>query len=284
MERTKKYIRNKKQKFATNKTSKLSSCFTSILKLSLALALFFIAALFINASGVIVEDGALNVSNNLLVNTNTLFVDSVNNRVGIGMIPSFALDLIGTQVRFDSNADSTFNLYLDSGSTASQYSRIQFTDRSNARWQIGKTYGDDIYIWDQGATKYVFYSDYTTGNIGIGTTTPNMGLHVVGNQNLTGTLYYGALQAQSPHAFINNDAKSRTEICIVADDGVVVLQYLKKVGAKYEWVFEANAEECLNKEIVVGVNIEYEEVFDKNLNKTINKEISRTEIKKKVFR
>src|SRR3989338_3043508 len=82
MERINK-IRNKKQQFIANKASKLPS-FASILKLTIALALFFIAAFMISGAGITAENGALNVSNNLLVNTNTLFVDSANNRVGIG--------------------------------------------------------------------------------------------------------------------------------------------------------------------------------------------------------
>ena len=82
MERINK-IRNKKQQFIANKASKFFSS-TSILKLSIALALFFIAAFMISGAGVTVENGALNVSSNLLVNTNTLYVDSANNRAGIG--------------------------------------------------------------------------------------------------------------------------------------------------------------------------------------------------------
>ena len=55
MKRTKIYMKNKKQKGVFNKTSKLSRYFTSILKLNIAIALFFIAALVTNAAGVIVD-------------------------------------------------------------------------------------------------------------------------------------------------------------------------------------------------------------------------------------
>ena len=67
---------NKKQEYTINKTSKFFS-FILILKLTIALALFFIAAFMISGAGVTVENGALNVSNNLLVNTNTLRLKSI---------------------------------------------------------------------------------------------------------------------------------------------------------------------------------------------------------------
>lgn len=41
----------------------------------------------------------------------------------------------------------------------------------------------------------------SNGNVGIGTTSPTQTLHVTGNANVTGTLYYGSLQANSPHMF-----------------------------------------------------------------------------------
>ena len=90
MEKTyKRNIENKKQEGVFNRISKIKSYFTSFLKLNLAialkyyfraqkllisLALFFVAAFLISGAGVIVEDGALNVSNDLFIDTNTLFV------------------------------------------------------------------------------------------------------------------------------------------------------------------------------------------------------------------
>ena len=107
----------------------------------------------------------------------------------------------------------------------------------------------------------MFFIDGSTSKIGIGTGVSHVGnannnatLTVVGNINVTGGIYYSWLQAQSPHAFINKDAQGnfkRTEICIVADDGIVVLQYLKKNGlsGKYEYIFEPNAQVCKDKEV-----------------------------------
>src|SRR3989338_4801317 len=91
-----KYANNKIEKAVESRLlSTFGSYSTSILKLTIALALFIMAAFFISGAGVTVENGALNVSNNLIVNTSTLFVDSTNNRVGIGTIaPSYTLHVL----------------------------------------------------------------------------------------------------------------------------------------------------------------------------------------------
>ena len=57
----------------------------------------------INATGNIVFGGQLNLTGNLTVDTNTLFVDATNNRVGINTLsPASTLDVNGT-VRCDDN-------------------------------------------------------------------------------------------------------------------------------------------------------------------------------------
>ncbi|MEK6983549.1 MAG: hypothetical protein AABX33_03165, partial [Nanoarchaeota archaeon] len=61
MKRTKAYIKNKKENSLVDKIFfKLSDYFTSTLKLTIALALFLIAAFFISGAGVTVENGTLN--------------------------------------------------------------------------------------------------------------------------------------------------------------------------------------------------------------------------------
>jgi len=43
------------------------------------------------------------------------------------------------------------------------------------------------------------------GNVGIGTTAPNQELQVIGDANITGTVYYGSLQANSPILYYTDD-------------------------------------------------------------------------------
>ena len=162
---------NKKQEYAINKTSKFFS-FTSILKLTLALALFLMAALFINAGNVIVENGALNVSNNLLVNTNTLYADSANNRVGIGTTsPSKLLTLKSDsgQLRIETSSDA-----------ANYYATLHSPYNSNHPFNLSVANGGVLAEYlgvyaDGGANNRVVFP---TGNVGIGTSSPTAALDV----------------------------------------------------------------------------------------------------------
>ena|SRR3989344_5177143 len=66
-----------------------------------------IAAFFVTAGDVIVKNGELNVTQNLLVDSDTLYVDSVNNMVGMGTNnPTQVLTAFGTfnMTRTDGNA------------------------------------------------------------------------------------------------------------------------------------------------------------------------------------
>jgi hypothetical protein len=89
------------------------------------------------------------VNSNLTVNTNTLHVDSVAGRVGIGKTdPAYAMDVNGTV-----NATA---LYVD----GSEFSGSPWTES-----------GSNIY--------------YTSGNVGIGTTDPQKTLEVAGPMRIT---------------------------------------------------------------------------------------------------
>jgi len=93
--------------------------------------------------------GQVEVNSNLTVNTNTLHVDSVAGRVGIGKTdPAYAMDVNGTV-----NATA---LYVD----GSEFSGSPWTES-----------GSNIY--------------YTTGAVGIGTTDPQKTLEVAGPMRIT---------------------------------------------------------------------------------------------------
>ena len=359
-------IRNKKQQFIANKASKLLS-FTSILKLTIALALFFIAAFMISGAGITAENGALNVSNNLLVDTNTLFVDSANNRVGIGTTsPGTALTVktandvnqalfsrdgtngifvmgnqisasrnwqvsanfitadtlqftpstadggttfstpaltiqeggnvgIGTtgptsplvvksssgtnsQIRFSQDADPSTNyvgLRRDAAGDfqLSHSGTDRFTVQFGGNVGIGDISPDyllevsgDLHVLegaaelkvDHSAGSILTYSGLglslgtantiltgpggasiymNSGNVGIGTTSPDQKLKVSGNANITGTVYYGALQANSP--VLERTAEPFVAKCTIADDGKLVVEYIHNEAGVYSRVIEA---------------------------------------------
>lgn len=125
-------------------------------------------------------------------------------------------------------------------------------------------------------------------DVGIGTAYPTHKLHVVGDVNVTGTIYYGGLSAQSPHVLHENKATGRTDICIVADNGDIVLQYLHYNGKSYEWAFEKDSPLCLNKEtikdIVREVECEPDDIENEVYNPDNCRVVSETVIKEKAFK
>ncbi|MEK6983047.1 MAG: hypothetical protein AABX33_00605, partial [Nanoarchaeota archaeon] len=76
-----------------------------------------------------------------------------------------------------------------------------------------------------------------TGNVGIATSTPNQKLMVAGNANITGTVYYGALQANSP--VLERTTEPFVARCTIADDGKLAVEYVHGEAGTYSRVIEA---------------------------------------------
>ncbi|MBI2207997.1 hypothetical protein HYU50_00720 [Candidatus Woesearchaeota archaeon] len=238
---------NKKQKYALNKTSKLFS-FTSTLKLTLALALFFIAAFMISGAGVTVENGALNVSNSLTVNTSALFVDSANNRVGIGTTaPKAKLHILaGTSLASFYNAQSPLiieggtdvgngNVNIQIIADKTRSTSILFSNQTSTSGYIAYAHTPGSMSFATNAIERMLID--SSGNVGIGTASPNQKLMVAGNANITGTVYYGALQANSP--VLERTAEPFVAKCTIADDGKLVVEYIHNEAGAYSRVIEA---------------------------------------------
>ena len=194
MKRAKIYKINKKENNAVNRIfSKLNGFFTSTLKLTIVLTLFFIAALMISGAGIIVEDGALNVSNNLLVNSNTLFANSANNRVGIGTAsPNTTLHIskstAGTSIEI-LRLDAYGNAAAGRGPYITFYGPNN-TGSSRLNAQIEGV--SDVNGLNNGGRLMFRTTDSSdviqermridrSGRVGIGTTSPKATLNVVGD-------------------------------------------------------------------------------------------------------
>jgi len=222
--------------------------------------------------------------------------------------PSVALDVGGKILTRDGYyLGDGGNLIIDAGDVASDVYIGDSSEAGDYPSLYVKAYnsgGGGIFVYPRSASavdKYLnMYHEFTddrsiitgtgdiilqpTGSVGIGTSTPNQKLQVVGNANVSGTVYYGALQANSPHAFLASD-KNETQICIEADNGKVVLSYLHFNGLGYEWKFKENAKECLDKKVLTSYNVTYKTTEVMEGNQTVNKSIetSRMPIYKKLY-
>jgi hypothetical protein len=132
--------------------------------------------------------GELTVSGNVVVDTNTLFVDSVNNRVGIGTgnPKTDGLNVTGSFVA--QGVDSTIfshNLYYNSGwkyasaNNGGAYMRV--VDSEIQFWNASNSGAEDA-----AATVSQRMTIDVDGNVGVGITSPDTALHVNGIIKQTG--------------------------------------------------------------------------------------------------
>lgn len=130
-------------------------------------------------SSSVLKDGAVTsakldtniaIDGNLTVDTNTLYVDSANNRVGIGTTsPSYKLDVVGAG-RFSSTLLIADNTAVNFGLS----SQIYHNSSNAATHFTGESGANTVVIKDG-------------GNVGIGTSSPSALLHVSGSSPIIQT-------------------------------------------------------------------------------------------------
>ena len=163
------------------------------------LSLFVLIALMISgiamASNIIVNEGSLEVGDSINV-SNSLFVNSANNKVGIGTSsPSSKLDVVGADMSLTHTFARMLLIDSDSTNTATVGGVLLFQNSSeNNAGRIGIPGSDGALLIESGdingnmtfrtggtnkAQNRMFIS--ASGSVGIGTITPSYPLQVKGN-------------------------------------------------------------------------------------------------------
>ena len=139
---------------------------------------------------VVINAGTVSIPNNLNFDSNTLVLDSSNNRVGVGTAsPSEKVDIRITGsnggLRIINEADNAY-LKIDAPSDEAAY--IDFSTSGSNDWQIGRRPGsNDLTVYDNdGASNYIF-TWRQGGNVGIGTLVPTHTLSVTGTLGVSGS-------------------------------------------------------------------------------------------------
>ena len=141
---------------------------------------------YLSTSNVLIS--GLNVTNNLTVDTNTLFVDAANNRVGIGTTSP------ASPLHIKAPATTHANLIIDN-TTSNYWSSLDFYSAGSAKWGIGlnrNTVNSSLDFFDLTNSKAIMTILQNSGNVGIGTIAPNERLTVSGNISATGTVFASA--------------------------------------------------------------------------------------------
>jgi len=134
--------------------------------------------------GSFVVDTGATIGGNLAVDTNTLYVDAANNRVGVGTAsPAYTLDVRG-QTQIITNSEYQLDVQSVNSSAGASVRRYSTSAYAYDVYQTSHHWRAGIL----GSTAYTIY-DYTnltdrltiltTGNVGIGTTSPTSILNVV---------------------------------------------------------------------------------------------------------
>ena len=150
-----------------------------------------------DASGdtIIINAGTVSIPNNLNFDSNTLVLDSSNNRVGIGTAsPSEKVDVSLTGANGGIRViNATDNAYLKLDAPSDEAAYVDFSTGESNDWQIGRRPGsNDLTVYDNdGASNYIF-TWQQGGNVGIGVTDPDELLEVAGDVKVSGAnkLYF----------------------------------------------------------------------------------------------
>jgi hypothetical protein len=183
---------------------------------------FYIGTTATNSGYKLDVEGTMRVTSNLTVDTNTLFVDATNNRVGIGKTnPSVPLDVVGSAIFSDQIT-----------STGILQNAISNSPYTNSAWVRGAS-GVGIFLVNQGITAWMgIKTDNTLDFVGAATfnNTVTATQYIVGSGTTSSdvsTLYrtdtgdFSTVNIRASHAFgISDNLNSAYRIYINSSGNV----------------------------------------------------------------
>lgn len=201
------------------------------------------------------SDGASGFSSD----SSQFFWDSTNDRLGLGTgSPSYKLHVnrttaaggVSTSAAFvtdfgfaGSNAQNVIRLENMNGPSSSHNNEVQFVSSGTTRWGIGTDYNitgtDDFYIYDFTNAANRFYIG-TTGNVGIGTLSPQTTLQVAGvispsanNTYTLGNATYRFTTVYATNGTINTSDRREKKDITETNLGLDFINKLRPVS--YRW-------------------------------------------------
>ena len=158
-------------------------------------------------------DGIYYTAGNVAVDTNTFFVDTVNDRVGIGTTsPTEALQVYSdgtdpTYIKVVGSTSSRSGLILSEGTGATNNVIMEYDGTGSGAGNYLAFYSE-VSGWATKGTGLNFVPE--NGRVGIGTSTPGFKLDVTGDIRFTGDIYKGnVLQALNSPFLTNGVAPNR---------------------------------------------------------------------------
>jgi hypothetical protein len=194
--------------------------------------------------------------------TNDFYIKQSTGNVGIGTTsPAQPLNVYGSTYfgQIGINAAGT-NSEADIGFKSSNVS-----PGAPGNWLVGVNIGNssgDFSIWNAGTND--FYIKQSTGNVGIGTTSPSYKLDISGSVRATGTMY-------APAFTVTSDKRLKRKIATLPSDCIKLVQKLRPVS--FDW--KHFVDESMEGKQLGFVAQEVEEVLPSTISTQVDKKKSK---------